>query len=487
MSNTINVILLIWIFTASYDCYGIEIKDKAKLKMQAENTLRFDLDFELTEAASIEIKCYKEKGKESYQSYFSKQKKLHHIVLYDFEPKTCYYFYIYSNGKKISEEKFWVDTGELPELIPDVQLISKTNFKFEGRVVGLFSLDLNQNRNIPNINNPSGSAQNPESYDSQTPHKGNYLVLINEKGIITWYQKIEFEVRPFRLTERKTILVMSETESKLREIDLMGNIVLDLEKEDFNGLGLLRDLKEDENGNLVVLGKLDTVIDFRGIIENARKPKRNLMDAVYTFNRKGKLLKRWCLVDAYSMDEIGKLKIPTVTFYSFMCNSLDVSKNAYLISMRDINQIWKIDKKTGKLIWQLGEDGTVTMTDNSSFYGQHSAFFENGNENQILLYNNNLNYKLGVAKSPENSEIISFNINEKKLAASTSYLVNIQKDYASKMQGGAIKVDKNTFLTNTTFHQKIFFINKKGEILWDLALNNSTFRAEYFADTTIHQ
>ena len=62
--------------------------------------------------------------------------------------------------------------------------------------------------------------------------------------------------------------------------------------------------------------------------------------------------------------------------------------NAYLLSLRNQNMVYKIDRATGEVIWSLGDDGDFTLTSGEWFYAQHGphllpdgriAIYDNGN------------------------------------------------------------------------------------------------------------
>ncbi|KAK5204888.1 hypothetical protein LTR41_009424 [Exophiala xenobiotica] len=78
----------------------------------------------------------------------------------------------------------------------------------------------------------------------------------------------------------------------------------------------------------------------------------------------------------------------------FHINSVDKDdKGNYLISARDANAVYKIDGKTGDIIWQLsGKSSSFKMGDEVEFAFQHHARFqgrsENGTKEIISLYDN---------------------------------------------------------------------------------------------------
>ena len=79
---------------------------------------------------------------------------------------------------------------------------------------------------------------------------------------------------------------------------------------------------------------------------------------------------------------------PHRTWDPFHLNSVEDGPNeTLLVSMRDMWAIYKIDKKNGNIIWQLGgEKSDFTVEPDASFSWQHDARFHS--ETKISLFNN---------------------------------------------------------------------------------------------------
>lgn len=70
------------------------------------------------------------------------------------------------------------------------------------------------------------------------------------------------------------------------------------------------------------------------------------------------------------------------------CNTVEEDpKGRFLyLSARNLNSIFKIDMKTGEIIWRLGEEGDFKMRGEDRFYHQHSPELQpNGN---LLIFDN---------------------------------------------------------------------------------------------------
>ncbi|MFW6158211.1 MAG: aryl-sulfate sulfotransferase, partial [Planctomycetota bacterium] len=64
----------------------------------------------------------------------------------------------------------------------------------------------------------------------------------------------------------------------------------------------------------------------------------------------------------------------------------DPRDDSLIVSCRNMNQLVKVDRSTGRIVWRLGVDGDFTMDPADCFYHQHSPELQpNGN---ILLFDN---------------------------------------------------------------------------------------------------
>lgn len=100
----------------------------------------------------------------------------------------------------------------------------------------------------------------------------------------------------------------------------------------------------------------------------------------------GKLLFFWNVLDhvnpADSMLPASSAKSSNNIWDCFHVNSVEEgSNNTLLISMRNMWAIYKIDKKTGNIIWQLGgKQSNFTFGRNATFSWQHDARHRSGNK-----------------------------------------------------------------------------------------------------------
>ncbi|MHA1221799.1 MAG: aryl-sulfate sulfotransferase, partial [Candidatus Heimdallarchaeaceae archaeon] len=162
-------------------------------------------------------------------------------------------------------------------------------------------------------------------------------------------------------------------------------------------------------------------------------------------------------------------------------NSLvyDEDYDVIYFNCRNTNTFYKIDHKTGNLLWSLGEYGDFTLRDyygkikDSLFYHAHAI--EKVSENTFILFDNdehnqtnNLNHR---------SRIIEITIDEKSMTANVTWQYTAPKDYHSAWWGDADRLPNmnrlGTFGThghegNTKIGARLVEVNNEGDIVWQM-------------------
>lgn len=103
-----------------------------------------------------------------------------------------------------------------------------------------------------------------------------------------------------------------------------------------------------------------------------------------------------------------------VDYFHFNSIAIDPNDENFIVSARHTNQVYKINRTTGEIMWRLGgNNDDFNLTGNTIISHQHHAnILNNGN---LLLFDN------GVTKNPQQSRIAEFELNETNLTANLVY------------------------------------------------------------------
>ena len=160
----------------------------------------------------------------------------------------------------------------------------------------------------------------------------------------------------------------------------------------------------------------------------------------------------------------------------------DPRDNSVIISCRNMDQLIKVSKSTGDIVWQLGVGGDFEMDPSDYFYHQHSPELQqNGN---ILLFDN------GTGRPKEHggefSRALELRVDEKSMKAEAVWSYRYAPDLYCPIWGDADRLPNgNTLVTFGTRTEgdttRYVEVTSDGEVVWDVELQPSgwgTYRAE---------
>ncbi|MDH5382993.1 MAG: arylsulfotransferase family protein, partial [Cyclobacteriaceae bacterium] len=204
-------------------------------------------------------------------------------------------------------------------------------------------------------------------------------------------------------------------------------------------------------------------------------------DGIIVFDTLGRVVFKWSVFDVINPIEIDNVLIAKKDLGHANAVMVDRDGN-YMISLRDFNQIWKINSANGELMWKLGENGDFPLPDSLEFIGQHSVelnkyggfdVFDNGNK-QIR---------------PE-SRIINFILDEENKLIKKSKLIPLSLDLTSYRMCSAYQIDLNHYLVCTTRKQLLVsVVDLDGNVVWQISGNQASYRAypvDWFVNDSFH-
>ena len=149
------------------------------------------------------------------------------------------------------------------------------------------------------------------------------------------------------------------------------------------------------------------------------------------------------------------------------------------LNCRNTNTFYKIDHKTGNLVWALGEYGDFTLRDiygnqkDSLFYHGHAL--EKVNDNTFIYFDNDAHNQTDALNF--HSRIIEITINEKTMEAQITWKWESPKDYFSAWWGDADVLPNSnrlgTFGTHdhdgtTSIGARLVEVDSTGNIVWEM-------------------
>ncbi|MGC4041102.1 MAG: aryl-sulfate sulfotransferase [Flavobacterium sp.] len=166
---------------------------------------------------------------------------------------------------------------------------------------------------------------------------------------------------------------------------------------------------------------------------------------------------------------------PRVDYFHFNSIAVDPADNNFIISARHTNQIYKINRTTGAIMWRFGgNNDDFNLTGNQIIsHPHHATMLPNGH---LLLFDN------GVTKNPPQSRIAEFALNQNTMTANLVFEYKETGRYFDIM-GSAQKLANGNYLIgwggNTTSQANanksdITEVDANGNIQLDISFENKT-------------
>lgn len=448
----------ILVLLALGSCSNNQIISNINIGTHGNNELKIQIDVTTNDQAQVYAKYWSDKkGTQSkITSPISKSGLKHSLVLCNITPETNYSFQLTTvqNGNKQTSKVYTFKSRKLPEWLqkqfkancPKPELLPE-NFK-----KGFLLL---AKRETP------GTAY-----------------IVDYKGNLRWYHTLEgtgFKVTHF--TKEQTILSILGTNdeptsygSEILEINLQGDTLTHIKK----GQGDLKQVLHHEiikksADEIVALTVEQKIIDLTSI--GGKKQDTINGDGIIILDKKGKQLWKWSVfddLDPFKDKDLLKTKKDWTHANSL---SYDIDGN-FLISFYNNGQIWKINSKTGKVIWKLGKGGTMKMAPNTNFSQAHAAHIDQ--EGSLLFFDNGVDIK--------QSSVFALKVDEKNNEVKLDFHIKLPKDIYNDRMGSAYMINKDLFLVCCSKRHITVLTNKKGVLLWALESEIPPYRTIFIPE-----
>lgn len=331
-------------------------------------------------------------------------------------------------------------------------------------------IESSEKRNFKTSSIPSWITEfyNPKANKIKDSLEGYYLFssmgnpgciyLIDQTGELVWYQTTEGVVKNVQVTEKGTILSLLDKNATnfgdgniVLERSLGGDTLFYLEQgqKGFDK-SIHHDMTVKPNGNIVAItNTFQEGTPGDGLVE---------------WSTSGNKVWEWSTFDV-------KDELPSDLKESPWINSVFIDDDGhYILSLRTLNQIWKVDAKNGKVLWKLGEKGNISLETPLVFLRQHYAYRNHSGD--IMLFDN------GSAERPY-SRIVSFAIDEISRTARTTSLTDLPIQNYSPIMGSGILLPDHTLLAASSSSQTALKMDLSGKVLFKLSFNKPIYRIEY--------
>ncbi|CAA9200003.1 aryl-sulfate sulfotransferase [Flavobacterium collinsii] len=463
IKNIIVKGVFIWILLTIASCSKNQVNPIKNITIgtHGNNELKIQIDVTTNENVQVYAQYWSDQKGIKYKitSPISKTGSSHSLVFCNITPETNYSFQLITgNGQeKDSSKVYTFKSRKLPEWLqkqfkancPKPELVPE-NFK-----KGFMLL---AKRETPGV-----------------------AYIVDYKGNLRWYHTVEgtgFKVTHFT-KEQSIIAILGKNDeptsygSEILEINLQGDTLTHIKK----GQGDLKQVIHHEiikkSANEIVTLFVDQRITDLSSIGGKQKDTIN-GDGILILDRKGKQLWKWSVFD--DLDPMKDKKLLQTKKDWMHANSLNYDKDGnFLISFYNNGQIWKIDAKTGKVLWKLGRGGNLKMSQDSDFSQAHAAHINP--EGNLMFFDNGVDKK--------QSSVFALKVDEKGKTVKLDFHILLPKDVYNDRMGSAYMINKELILACCSKRHITVLTNKKGVLLWALESEIPPYRVQFIPEENL--
>lgn len=379
---------------------------------------------------------------DSSRLYTSLYENTDHVILslFGLKPETNYQYVVHAkiDGNKIQSETGQFQSGPLPEGLPGLTL-NKNNYSFDGYIL------------LKTFFDPGA------------------LLMIDNNADIVWYHLYDqTTVRAFNFSPDHKILNLTDS-STIEYLDLFGNLQSLVKTKPLGIEKLHHDILMDSAGLTYGLTYTHKIVDLS--LKGGLKNDTIMGDGIVVFSHEGERIWDWNIfdhADPLMDDSINYLKEDWSHANTI---NLDGDGNL-LLSFRNLNQIWKISRETGRVVWKVGVHGDFTSHSRElDFIHQHDVHINRFGH--LMMFDNGINDR-GF------SRILSIEFDESKKQWHPVLNIKLDKDHHTFRMGSARYIDdEHILISSPKRHMQISIINEEGNIVWNAVSNKSSYRAIY--------
>lgn len=431
-----------------------------RLSSPGNNILKVKISFVCTDVVDAVVKYWDEQNPgQQFSTLVSSHKESHSFVLTNLRPATKYKYTILTtiNSSTTESKTYDFSTKQLPFWLKDAFVVLNP-----------------KPQNIP-ADFKKGYIMLYQRDDPGT------IYIVNQKGEIVWYHRVDntgFKVAHF--TNLQTILsILGDSKyetsygNQILELSLTGDTLLNLKK----GIGDFKQTVHHEvlltpENNIATITVEDKIVDLSAV--GGKKNDTIKTDGIIILNREGNKVWQWSVADV--LNPLKGKNILKEKKDWMHANSLCYTPDGnFLISFYNNGQIWKIDSKTGKLMWKFGREGDFEV-DGELPEQCHAVHYTS--DSTIMLFDNGTSAKI--------SHIFKFWLDESNKQAYTAMNISLPKDAYNERMGSAYMVGDTSIITCASKRNLIILSNITGSYLWIMNTSGiSPYRAEFISPNQV--
>jgi hypothetical protein len=269
---------------------------------------------------------------------------------------------------------------------------------------------------IMNSNGPSPGYFFLATQAVTAPGAQRYIAIVDNYGTPVFFRLMPAVTISMRLLKDGTIGYSHGVPRKLYLLDDMLDVKEVISTLGYNLDGHDWDIDDDGNYNRLLFAKYNRVVDMSQLISGGNPAAVINEHVIQELDINKNLLHQWRTEDMFNILD-ANVESPFVDFlassidYAHLNSASIVSDTTFFLSTRHLDEITKVDRRTGEVIWRLGgkKNQFTFINDTIRFSHQHCPrIMPNGN---ILIFDN------GNIRTPQFSSVVEYQLDEVNMTA----------------------------------------------------------------------
>jgi len=414
-----------------------------------DNRLRVRVNVATNKASSVQIKYWLKGGRDTLWSDTYADRLDHAVILYNLLPQRQYAYQVMAQrGSDVDwSNVYTIETKSIYHTTPYFTLDT---------VAESIREDMQGRYFLTQILTEPGAA-----------------VILNGLGEMVWYEPFSKGVKVSSWTADRTVLCIVGSEDipssggdEIVEVNLKGEYVRHFKvgKGDMDKR-VHHEVRKDAEGNIYALTFDWKVFDLSSV--GGSRTDTVKADGIVVFNPEGRKIWEWSV-----LDHLDVLHYPTILKDKgdlVHGNALyDDGNGFFLMSFRDLNQVWKISRKTGDVVWKFGEGGDFPMQEDDRFFAQHYAHINRRGE--LMMLDNGITRK--------RSRALSFKLDEVNRQYRRTMEITYPPTFFSSVKGNSALLGERNVLTCLTDPRLFVLSDVAGNLLWKISVGGDPYRIE---------
>jgi len=301
-----------------------------------------------------------------------------------------------------------------------------------------------------------------------------YLMILDNGGVPIYYLKTSSRKSPFQLQHNGSLTFWNNDANKFLEMDSSYSVI-----DSFSCINFgtdFHDLHLFPNGHSLLMGVYWRTVRMDTIVAGGDSAANVLEFVIQEQDDNKNVIFQWRTQDHFQItDATADVNLLAHTIDPYHCNAIELDSDGnLLLSSRNLDEITKINRQTGDLIWRWGgikskNNEFQFINDQRTFSHQHDI--RRISNNNVTLFDN------GNRLTPRYSRSVEYKLNEiDKTAELVWEYYNEPKIFTYGMGGTQRLPNNNTVIGwgyNFTDLKAMSEIRPDGTIAFELLLSNS--------------